>query len=324
MSTQENFCRRGSRPQRLAVIGAGNVGSTFAYTALLRGQVSEIVLIDIDKKRAEGQAMDLVHAAPLSNPVRIWAGDYDDCADAAVIMIAAGASQKPGQSRLDLLQTNAGIFSTIIPKAIERNDQAILLIATNPVDIMSYVAWKVSGLPASRVIGSGTVLDTARFRSLLGGALDLDPRNIHAYIIGEHGDSEVAVWSRTTVAGIPVDDFCRNAGCRLPETAREDIFRQAREAAYEIIDKKGSTYYAVAAALSRILASILQDQRSLLPVSTLVPAHYGLGEIYLSLPSLLGHDGVLRVLEMPLSDAEEKALVESAKVLQEAIRQLHL
>jgi len=304
---------------KIAIVGAGRVGATFAYTLILRGLVGEIALIDIHLERAKGEAMDLGHSVPLSTPVRVCAGTYEDCADADIVMIAAGVAQKEGESRLDLLKRNAAVFEDVVQRVVKTNPNAILLVATNPVDIMSYVAWRLSGLPAERVIGAGTVLDTSRFRYLLSQRLSVDPRNIHAYVIGEHGDSEVAVWSRASVAGIPLDEYCRRAGCRITERIRSAVETDTKNAAYEIIERKGATYYAVAAALLRISESILLDQRSILAISTLVPKEYGLGEVYLSLPSIVGRQGIARTLEMPLSDSENRAIHRSAEILDETL-----
>jgi len=309
---------------KIGVVGVGRVGATFAYTLLLRGLVGEIVLVDLDHDRAQGEAMDLSHAAPLSFPERIRSGDYGDLAGARIVMIAAGASQKSGESRLDLLKRNIKVFRSVVPKVVAASPEAILLVATNPVDLLSYAAWKLSGLPTERVIGSGTVLDTARFRHLLGDRLGVDPRNIHGYIIGEHGDSEVAAWSRTTVAGIPLDEYCTRCGCGFPEDERRELFEQTRNAAYEIISRKGSTYYAVAAALARIVEAILHDQRSILSVSTRVPESDGLGDLYLSLPAVIGSAGVERVLSLPLSKEEDGAFRRSAQVLRENLETLAL
>lgn len=310
------------RPHKIAVVGAGQVGATFAYALLTSGLVGELVLIDVNRSRAEGEAMDLSHAVPLSNPMRIWAGDYVDCAGADVTIVAAGTAQRPGEKRLELLKRNAAIFHDIVPSIVEHNRTGILLIATNPVDILSYVAWKVSGLPAQRVIGSGTVLDTARFRYLLAQHLGVDARNVHAHIIGEHGDSEVPVWSIANVTGIGLETYCRAHGCDLGPEVREDIFSRTRDAAYEIIQRKGATYYAVAMGLLRIVESILRNQHTVLSVSSLVPEYYEVEEVYLSLPTVLGRAGVERVLHLPLDNTETTALRRSAGILREALDQI--
>jgi L-lactate dehydrogenase len=319
MPTQEPKERFEPMSNKIAIVGAGRVGTTYAYTLLQRGLVGEIALIDVDTERARGEAMDLGHAAPLLHPVRICSGTYDECSDANIVMIAAGVAQRTGETRLELLKRNAAVFEEAIPRVVETNPRAILLIATNPVDIMSYVAWKLSGLPAERVIGSGTVLDSARLRHVLSQRLEIDPRNVHAYVIGEHGDSEVAVWSRAFAAGLPLDAFCERSGCTMSPADRDDLLNQTRNAAYEIIKRKGATYYAVAASLLRISESILMDQRSVLTVSTRVPKEYGLGDIYLSLPCVVGRRGATRTLEIPLDRDEDVAVHRSAEILQRSI-----
>lgn len=309
-------------PRKVAVIGAGNVGATFAYALVLNGLVGEIVLIDIDRQRAEGEAMDINHAVPLSNPVRVWAGDYSDCAGADVVVVTAGTAQRPGETRLDLVKRNADIFADIIPSITEYNETGILLIATNPVDVLSYVAWKVSGFPSKRVIGSGTVLDTARFRYLLGEYLGVDPRNVHAYVVGEHGDSEVPVWSLTNVAGMRLQDYCRRQEFSIGDDTRERISHQVRDAAYEVIERKGASYYAVGVALTRIVESILRDQHTVLSVSNLVTGSYGIEDVYLSLPAVIGSAGVERVVYLDLDQAETDALRESAALLRGVLDEL--
>jgi L-lactate dehydrogenase len=312
------------KPHKIAIIGSGKVGTTFAYALLLSGQVGEIVLIDVDKQRTEGEVMDLSDAVPLTHPTRILQGDYPDCAGADVVVITAGASQKPGETRLDLLKRNTAIFAGIIPQILRHNPQPLILNATNPVDILSYAAWKLSGLPAQRVIGSGTILDTARFRAALSQRFNLDAHSIHAYIIGEHGDSEVAVWSSANIAGIPLVDYCREVKGEVCKEDRVRISEQVRNAAYEIISRKGATFYAVAVGLLRIVESILRDQHSVLSVSNLVPGYYGIEDVYLSLPSVVGRGGVERILPITLDEAEQAALRRSAEVMQENIRQLGL
>ncbi len=252
------------RPVRVAIVGAGNVGATTAYALLLSGTASEIVLIDINRERAEGEAMDLNHAMPFTEPARVWAGDYADCASAQIVVIAGGTGQRPGETRLDLLKRNAGIFQQIVPAVVAQTRDAILLIATNPVDVLTYVTWKVAGLPAARVIGSGTILDTARFRYLLSRQFRVDPRSVHAFIIGEHGDSQIATWSLANIAGIQLEEFCRLNRCALDEETREEIAQNTRRAAYEIIRRKGATYYAVAAGLVRLIDAIVRNENSVL------------------------------------------------------------
>ncbi len=304
-----------SQPVRVVVVGAGNVGATFAYALLFRGLAAEIVLIDANHARAEGEAMDLNHAEPFTNPTRVWAGNYDDCAGAAIVVVCAGAGQRPGETRLDLVKRNADIFGKIIPEIVQRNPEGILLIATNPVDVLTQVSQRLSGLPANRVIGSGTILDTARFRHLLGRHFKVEPRSVHAFIIGEHGDSEVPVWSLANIAGLRLADYAELNGISHDEAALDDIFRQTRDAAYHIIERKGATYFAVAAGLMRIVEAILRDQRTVLSVSSLITDYYGIESLCLSLPTVVGRNGIERVLRLHLNEKEEAALKRSAEVL---------
>jgi L-lactate dehydrogenase len=304
-----------SQPVRVVVVGAGHVGATFAYALQFRGLVAEIVLIDANHARAEGEAMDINHAEPFTNPTRVWAGNYDDCAGAAIVVLAAGAGQRPGETRLDLVKKNADIFAKIIPEVVRRNPDGILLIATNPVDVLTQVSQKLSGLPVNRVIGSGTILDTARFRHLLGKHFGVEARSIHAYIIGEHGDSEVPVWSLANIAGLRLADYAELNGISHDQAALDDIFRRTRDAAYHIIERKGATYFAVAAGLMRIVEAILRDQRTVLSVSSLITDYYGVDNLCLSLPAVVGRNGIERVLRLHLNETEEKALRHSAEVL---------
>jgi L-lactate dehydrogenase len=312
------------KPIRVAVVGTGNVGSTFAYALLLSGLAAEIVLIDLNRAKAEGEAMDLNHAEPFAHPTSIWAGDYPDCAGATVTVIAAGANQKPGETRLDLVKKNAAIFSEIVPRIAQHNPDGIILNATNPVDVLAYTSLKLSGFPPQRVIGSGTVLDTARFRFLLSEHFGVDSRSVHAYIIGEHGDSEVPVWSLATIAGMHLHEFAAATGVRYDEQALQDIFRRTRDAAYEIIHRKGATYYAVAAGLMRIVEAILRDQASVLSVSSLVTNYYGISDLCLSLPTVIDRSGIRRQLPLPLNQEEQEGLRKSAAVLRKTIDSLDL
>jgi L-lactate dehydrogenase len=312
---------------RVAVVGAGNVGATFAYALLLGGLAAEIVLVDANHARAEGEAMDLNHAVPFAHPARVWAGGYADCAGSVVTVLAAGAAQKPGETRLALVQRNAAIFREVVPQVARHNPAGILLVATNPVDALTYAAGKLSGLPARRVIGSGTILDTARFRFLLSRHFGVDPRSVHAYVVGEHGDSEVPVWSLANIAGMRLPDFCAAQGLAYDRAAMDAIFRQTRDAAYAIIERKGATYYAVAAGLLRIVEAIVRDQRTVLSVSSLIgPAddYYGIGDVCLSLPAVVDRRGVERVLRLALSPEEVEGLRRSAAILRATIDQLGL
>lgn len=312
------------QPVRVAVVGTGNVGATFAYTLLISGLAAEIVLIDMNQKKAEGEAMDLNHAVPLTQPARIWVGDYADCEGAAVTIITAGANQKPGETRLDLAARNVEIFRQIVPNIVKHNPNGIILVATNPVDVLSYATWKMSGLPKERVLGSGTILDTARFRFLLSQHFGVDPRSVHAYIIGEHGDSEVPVWSLANIAGMRFPVFCEQMGVGCNQDALDRIFEQTRDAAYQIIERKGATYYAVATGIVRIVEAILRDQGTVLSVSSLIEHYYDIDDVFLSLPSVVDGGGVERILRLRLSDDEIAGLRNSARVLHELARKLDL
>lgn len=314
--------RERSHPSRVAVVGVGNVGASFAYAVVLSGLASELVLIDVDTRRAEGEAMDLAHAVPFTKPIRVWAGDYDDCAGAAVTVITAGTAQRPGESRRDLLQRNAGIFGQIIPRVAKANPDGIIVVTTNPVDVLAYESWKVSGLEPGRVIGSGTILDTARFRSLLSDHFGVDPRSVHAFIAGEHGDSEVPIWSSANIAGMHLPDFCTANGMTYDQAEMDGIFGRTRDAAYEIIARKGATYYAVGAGLLRIVEAIIRDQRTVLSVSSLVNDYYGISDVYLSLPCVVTRRGVERILRLDLSPSEATGLRQSASVLRGMIDDL--
>jgi L-lactate dehydrogenase len=305
---------------RVAIVGAGFVGSTFAYALVTSGLAAEIVLIDANQARAEGEAMDINHAVPLHHPCRVWAGDYADCAGATVTVVTAGSAQKPGETRRDLTQRNVEIFKQIIPQIAQHNPEGILLIASNPVDVLTYAAIQLSGMPSHHVIGSGTILDTARVRYLLSQHFGVDPRSVHAYIIGEHGDSEVPVWSLANIAGMRLPDFCaaNNMGC--DSTILEKIIDQTRHAAYEIIQRKGATYYAIASGLLRIVEAILRDQSTVLTVSSLIENQYGLSDVCLSLPTVVDRGGIEKVLQLDLSSGELAGLQSSATILKDLIR----
>lgn len=313
-----------ARPSRVAVVGVGNVGATFAYALLLSGLAAEIVLIDANHARAEGEAMDLNHAVPFTHPTRIWAGAYEDCAGATVTVLAAGSNQKPGETRIDLIKKNASIWRQIVPEVAKYNPQGIVLVATNPVDVLTYAAWRLSGLPAERVIGSGTILDTGRFRYLLSQHFGVDARSVHAYIIGEHGDSEVPVWSSANIAGLRLPHFCKSQGRAYDEQAMEDIFSQTRDAAYRIIERKGATYYAVAAGLMLITQAILRDQRTVLSVSSLIEGYQGLQDVCFSLPTVIDRGGVEDIVRLELDAVESERLRHSADMLKSTIQSLGL
>lgn len=310
------------RPVRIVIIGTGNVGATTAFALLLNGMASEIVLIDANRARAEGEAMDLNHAMPFTRPARVRAGDYADCAGASIVILTAGVGQRQGETRLDLLKRNADVFQHIVPQVLEQTRDGILVVATNPVDVLTYAALQFSGLPTGRVIGSGTILDTARFRYLLSQQFRVDPRSVHGFIIGEHGDSEVPAWSLANIAGMKLADFCRLNDCSLDETVKEQIFRDTRNAAYEIISRKNATYYAIAAGLVRIVEAIVRDENSVLTVSSLIEGKYGLNRVCLSVPTVVNRSGIARVLDIPLDAAEHRALEKSARVLRSALDSL--
>jgi L-lactate dehydrogenase len=309
-------------PTKVAIVGTGMVGSSFAYTLLLSGIASEIVLIDANHERAEGEAMDLNHAVPFAHPTKICAGEYSDCQGAAITVISAGVGQRPGETRLELVRRNAAIFAQIVPKVAEANPEGIIVVATNPVDVLTYVTLELAGLPANRVFGSGTILDTARFRYMLSEHLGVDPRSVHAYIIGEHGDSEVPVWSLANVAGMRLPSFCAENGITLNSETMDRIFSQTRDAAYEIISRKGATYFAVAAGLMRLTEAILRDQNTVLSISSLVQDYYGIDNVCLSLPTVVGRGGIERVLRLDLSPHEARGVRKSAEVLRQTIDSL--
>lgn len=313
------------RGSKVVIIGAGLVGSTFAYSLMINGVASEIVMLDVNQERLAGEIMDLNHGISFVRPVTVRAGSYEDCGDADVIVITAGASQKLGESRIDLLARNTAIFKDIIDKIKASGSTAIILVATNPVDIMTYITYKLSGFSAQRVIGSGTVLDSSRFRYLLSAHCHVDPSNVHAYIIGEHGDTEVPVWSLANIAGIRFVEYCpvciRKCYDELP---REQIFNEVKNAAYRIIQSKGATYYAIGLALVEIVESIIRDEHSVLTVSSLMAGEYGLEDVCLSLPSIVSRKGTVQKIELKLAPEEETQFRHSGQVLKELQRQLKI
>lgn len=306
---------------RVALIGTGFVGSSYAFSLLNQTVASELVLIDANQQKAAGDAMDLNHGLAFASPLRIWAGDYSDCKDADLVVITAGSNQAPGETRLDLLTKNNRIFKTIIESVMNSGFDGVFLVATNPVDVLTYATWKYSGLPAHRVIGSGTILDTARFRYLIGEHFNIDSRNVHGYIIGEHGDTELPVWSQVAIGGQPLDEYQRIGGM-LTDEQRENIFRNVREAAYQIIERKGATYYGIAMGLARLTKAILHHENTILPVSTLLTGQYDLHDVYIGNPAIINRTGVREICELYLSNDEQKKLRHSANVLKEAIGNL--
>lgn len=309
------------KPTKVSIIGAGFVGATTAYTLMLSGLVSELVLVDVNKDKADGEAMDLSHGMPFIRPVKITAGDYSACEDSSIVVITAGANQKPGETRIDLVKKNTDVFQTIIPELIKYCSESILIVVTNPVDILTYVTYKLSGFRKEKVIGSGTVLDTARFKALLGDHVSVDARNVHTYVLGEHGDTEVATWSITNIAGMTMDAFCHN--CKTCDgSTKDELFEDVRKAAYRVIERKGATYYAVALTVRRIIEAILRNENSILTVSSLVEGMYGLEDVCLSLPTIVNANGISNVLELELSAEEKNALIHSGNSLKQIIKQI--
>lgn len=307
-----------------AVIGCGNVGATSAYALLQTGLFSRMLLLDKNRERAVGEAEDLAHAIPFLSPCEVVAADYKDVADAGLIIIAAGAAQRVGETRLDLVRRNAEIFRSIIERVCTYNEEAILLVVTNPVDILTEVTRRLSRFPTHRVIGSGTVLDTARMKHLLGRHLGVDPRQVHAFIIGEHGDSELPVFSSANISGIDLDHFCHTSCAACSKEDLDRLFADARDAAYRIIRAKGATYYAIAEAVRRIVTAIVRDESAILPISVHTGGAYGIHDLAMSLPAVVSAQGVERVLEIPLSPVERDALFASAAQLRDVLNGLSL
>lgn len=310
--------------RKVVVIGAGSVGTTYIYALLPTGLAGEIVLLDVDKKRVEGEVMDLSHGLPYIPPVKVRAGDYTDCGDASLIVVTAGAKQIPGQSRLELVQRNADIIIEICEQIKKSGSEAVLVMVTNPVDVLTYLALQKLGWPCGRVIGSGTVLDSARFRYMLSRHCGIDSRNVHAYVLGEHGDSEVAAWSMTHIAGIPIKGYCVICGRCDSKKTYDQITTDVRNSAYHIIDYKGSTYYGIGLSLVRISGAILRNESSILTVSTLLEGAYGINDMCLSVPCVVGSSGVSRIITAKLDPEEQKALVSSADILRQSFKDLNL
>lgn len=312
-----------SNMQKCGVIGVGFVGATCAYTLAVSGLFSEVVLVDMNHKKAEGEAADINHGVSFAKPCFVRAGAYADLAECGLIIIAAGANQKPGETRIELLHRNRVILSSIMEQLTAVNKNAVLLIVSNPVDVLTCMAQQLSGFPAGHVIGSGTVLDTARLKYLVGQKLGVDSRNVHAFIIGEHGDSELAVWSSANISGVDLDDYCRITGVPDPAAMLHQIYENVRDAAYAIIESKGATYYGIGMAVRRIAEAIVRDEHSVLPVSSMIQGHYGVDGICLGLPSIVGRNGVESVLDIPLSNEELGRLQSSAQKMKALIEQLH-
>jgi L-lactate dehydrogenase len=310
--------------RKAAIIGCGFVGATTAFSLMHQGLFTELVLIDVDQEKAQGEAMDLSHGRPYVDTAKIYAGTYDDISDCSLIIITAGANQKQGETRLDLVHKNVSILKSIIHEITRRSCEGILLIVSNPVDILTYAAYRLSGFPGNRVFGSGTVLDSARFRYLLSEHLEVDTESINAFIIGEHGDSELALWSKANVAGIPIHDFCEFRGHFHHQESMEQIYENVKSSAYKIIQKKSATYYGIAMAINHITESIIRNKNSVLPISSLLTGQYGLNDLYLSIPTIVNRFGAEQVLELELNQEEYKKLHQSADTLKSVLKELDL
>lgn len=313
--------------RKVAVIGTGFVGSSSAFALMQSGLFSEMVLVDVMKEKAEGEAMDINHGAALCNPMNIYAGDYADIKDAAIIVLTAGANQKPRETRLDLLKKNISIHSSIMAEIRKQNCEGILIVVANPVDVLTLYAQKYSGMPENRVFGSGTVLDTARLRYLIGNRLDVDARSVHAYVIGEHGDSEIVTWSNANVSGVPLSDFFALRGMQGIgdlEASQKDIADDVKNAAYKIIEKKHATYYGIAASVVRLCRAVLKDEKCVLPISTCLHGEYGISEVSLSVPAIVGRNGIEELVPVLLSEQERDDLLKSANILKKSLENLDI
>jgi L-lactate dehydrogenase len=307
---------------KIVVVGAGFVGTAFAYSLLIRGLASQIAIIDVNRERAEGEVMDLNHGMAFAQPVRIWAGDYPDCQDADIVIISVDRGQKIEQSRLELARGNFELMKQIVPNITKYNDKCILLVVTNPLDVMTYAALKLSRFPKNRVIGSGTILDTARLRYLLGERLQVDPRNVHAYIIGEHGDSEVPVWSLANVAGIRLKDYYPLANVPYDPVELDNLFLKVRGAGYEIIKRKGRTFYAVALGMTKIVESIVRNENAVSTVSCLLEDYYSVSDVCLSVPVILNRTGIKETIRLPLDEKEIADFQKSATIIKNVVNSL--
>lgn len=308
-----------SKGVKISVVGTGWVGASTAFAIMASGLASDLVLVDINQAKAEGEAMDLGDAAAFIKPINVYAGSFEDCKGSNIIVFTAGANQKPGETRLDLIQKNVAILKNSLPKLVQYCPDSILLIVANPVDVLTYAALKISGLPVNQVFGSGTVLDTSRFRQELAEYCQVDPRNVHAYIVGEHGDSQVAIWSSASISVVGLEEFLKLRG--LPSIDYEQIAKNVRTAAYEIIQRKEATYYAIAFSIKRICEAIVRDENSLLSVSGLIDGAYQIKDCCLSLPSIVNGNGRGGVIPIPMSSQEEEGLRKSAELLKQVIKE---
>ena len=316
-----------NRAGKIGIVGSGFVGATAAYALVMTGVGREIVLVDIDNARAQAEADDIRHAVPFAHALHVEAGTYEDLAGADVVILTAGVNQRPGETRLQLLDRNAAIFRSIVPQVLDQASNTILIVATNPVDIMTHLAARFAasqGVPVNRVLGSGTTLDTARFRTLLAARLGIDAQHVHAYVIGEHGDSEVLVWSQVTIGGIPLQEYCRTQNIILDDAVRDEIDSKVRRAAYHIIQGKRATYYGIGAALARIVSVILRNQRSILTVCAPVSEVEGISDVTVALPHIVGGQGIISTLWQPITPTERAALRHSAEIIKQVINSIHI
>ena len=308
-----------NKVNRVVLVGTGFVGSSYAFALLNQGITEELVLVDVNKEKAEGEAIDMNHGLPFApSKTKVWSGSYADCKTADIVVLTAGANQKPGETRLDLVAKNTAIMKSIVEEIMATGFDGIFLVAANPVDILTYAAWKFSGLPKERVIGSGTILDTARFRYELGEYFDIDTRNVHAYIIGEHGDTELPVYSHVNLGAKPLAKALETKAHYKKEDL-DEMFVNVRDAAYKIIDRKGATYYGIAMGLARITKAILQDENSILTVSAYLEGQYGQEDIYIGVPCVVNRSGLREIVELELNQEEKEKFAHSVKVLKETM-----
>lgn len=315
MEKHQDYSKR-----KIILVGDGAVGSSFAYTLVTQNIGRELGIIDINHDKAEGDALDLSSAVPFFSPKQIYAAEYSDCHDANIVVLTAGAPQKPGETRLDLVHKNLKIYQNIVTQIVASGFNGIFLVAANPVDILTYATWKFSGFPAERVIGSGTSLDTARFKQEIATLANVDARNVHGYILGEHGDTEFPVWSHANIGGLPIKEWLKADGNITEATLNdtlETVFVKVRDAAYEIISRKGATYYGIAAALARICRAICEDQKAILPLSVYLDGQYGQEDVYIGVPAVIGRHGIERVVEIPLNETEQQQMTHSANTLRQ-------
>lgn len=304
---------------KIILVGDGAVGSSFAYSLVTQSVGRELGIIDVNHDKAVGDALDLSNAVPFYSPKYIYAAEYADCVDADIVVLCAGAAQKPGETRLDLVHKNLKIYQDIVTQVVDSGFAGIFLVAANPVDILTYATWKFSGFPAERVIGSGTSLDTSRLRQEVATLVGVDARNVHGYILGEHGDTEFPVWSHANIGGLQINEWLK-IDDNTTEEALDRVFVKVRDAAYEIISRKGATYYGIASALTRICQAIFEDQKAILPLSVYLDGQFGQDDVFIGAPAIIGRQGIERIIEIPLNDLETEQMNHSASTLKQVIR----